>query len=63
MGLKPGDVLRWSVENGKAVVRAKTRSAASSKGMLPKPAEPLTVEEMDAAIAQAVIERDARTRA
>ena len=62
LGLKPGDVLRWSVENGRAVVRAKTRSAANLKGMLPKPAKSLTLEEMDAAVAKAVMERDARSR-
>ena len=57
LGLKPGDVLRWTVEDGRAVVRAKNRSIREFAGMLHRPGmRALSLQEIDDAIAAAAIE-------
>lgn len=61
--LRPGSKLVFEEQpNGDYIVRKKTGDIRDLKGMFPKPKRPLSIEEMDDAIAQAVIERDARSR-
>jgi antitoxin PrlF len=63
MRLKPGDEVRWSIEGGRAVMRAKNRTAKDLAGFLHRPGrKALTLEEIDEAIANAALERDARSR-
>lgn len=55
--LKAGDRLTWSVDNGKIVVRAQNRSIMELAGMLHRSDQrPVTIEELDEAIAQAATE-------
>lgn len=61
--LRPGNKLVFEEQpNGDFVVRKKTGDIRDLKGIFPKPDRPLSIEDMDEAIAQAVIERDARSR-
>ena len=59
LGLSEGAQVEWIMEDGKATVRPRTLRAVDLAGFLGKPPNgvSLTVEEMDEAIAEAVIER------
>lgn len=53
--LKPGDRLRYIQRDGIVELRAKTGRAADLAGMFHKPGmPPLTVEEMDGSMAEAI---------
>lgn len=57
--LQPGDKVAFVVQaDGQVLIRkASAPSVAALRGLLPKPAKPLTVEAMNEAIAQAAAER------
>ncbi|MDV3252961.1 AbrB/MazE/SpoVT family DNA-binding domain-containing protein [Devosia sp. BK] len=59
VGIKDGTPLTWILENGAIRVVAKTLNAADLAGFLGPPPSGvhLTIEEMDEAIAEAVVER------
>ena len=63
LGLRPGDRLIYDVEDGEVRIR-RPRSILELAGMLKEHATdpPMTLEEMDLAIADAVVERDERSR-
>ena len=51
LGLHTGDKLRFLVEtDGRVVILPATLSVRDLKGSLPKPAEPVSLEAMDAAV-------------
>lgn len=53
--LSPGDRVEFVLDDeGRLFLLSATRPVQSLKGMLPKPAAPVSLEEMDAAIAKAV---------
>lgn len=53
--LSPGDRVEFVLgDDGRLFLLSATRPVRSLKGMLPKPATPVSLEEMDAAITQAV---------
>jgi AbrB family looped-hinge helix DNA binding protein len=57
LNLRPGDKVFWYIEDGRIVLRAKYRSIKDLAGMLHRPGQrPVTIEEMDEAIAQAAAE-------
>jgi AbrB family looped-hinge helix DNA binding protein len=57
LGLKPGDKIVWTVENGRVRLRAKNRSIKELAGFLRRPGQkPASLEEIDEAIAQAATE-------
>jgi len=58
LGITEGTPLRWKIENGQLVARPKTRRIEEFAGMLGKPPKGagLRVEDMDDAIADAVID-------
>lgn len=62
--LKPGDRIEYVVdEKGQVVLKARNLRAADLAGFLGKPpGGPLTIEEMDDAIAAAVTERYERSK-
>jgi antitoxin PrlF len=62
--LKPGDKIEYVVdEKGQVVLKARNLRAADLAGILGKPpGGPLTIEEMDDAIAAAVTERYERSK-
>jgi antitoxin PrlF len=62
--LKPGDRIEYVVEaDGRITLKAKNRRMADFAGILGKPpGGPLTIEEMDDAIAAAVNERYERSK-
>ncbi|WP_029007897.1 AbrB/MazE/SpoVT family DNA-binding domain-containing protein [Azospirillum halopraeferens] len=61
LGLKPGDRVRIDVaDDGTAIVAPRRRRAADLFGCLPRPDRPLSVQEMDEAIAGAAVERAKR---
>jgi antitoxin PrlF len=63
LGLRPGSKLVFEEQpNGNFVVRKKKGDIRDLKGIVPKPGRPLSVEEMDDAIAAAVAERLDRSR-
>ena len=50
--LRPGDRVEFVLgDDGRLFLLSASRPLASLKGMLPKPARPVSLEEMDAAIA------------
>ena len=59
LGYAEGTQLEWILENGRLSVAGKTRNIADFAGLLgtPHKGRGLTVEEMDDAIAAAVVER------
>ncbi len=62
--LKPGDRLRFGIEEGgRVVVEAETGKLPIQrlKGIFPKPERPVTLEEMDEAIRQGVVDRFLRS--
>lgn len=62
--LKPGDKIEYVVdEDGQVTLKARNRRMADFAGILGKPpGGPLTIEEMDDAIAEAVNERFERSK-
>jgi AbrB family looped-hinge helix DNA binding protein len=61
LGLKPGDRVRFLVEaDGRVRLLPAKRDIGELVGILPKPKQALTIEEMDEAIARAVAEKFAR---
>lgn len=53
LGLEAGDKLEFTIiENGKLLIIPKKSSVKALKGMLPKPKKPISLEEMESAIAQ-----------
>jgi antitoxin PrlF len=53
--LHPGDRVEFVFgDDGRLFLFSATRPLTSLKGMLPKPARPVSLEEMDAAIAKSV---------
>ena len=63
LNLKPGDKIAYTIENGRVTMRAKNRRIIDMAGILKKPGQKiLTVEEMNEAVMQAVLENDARSR-
>jgi antitoxin PrlF len=51
MGLEAGDRIEFvEVEKGKFAIIPATGSVQALKGMIPKPAKPVSIEEMNAAI-------------
>jgi antitoxin PrlF len=64
LGLSEGAQVEWVVEDGRAIVKPRTLRAIDLAGFLGKPPNGvgLSIEEMDDAIADAVVERFERTR-
>lgn len=55
LNLETGDRVEFIIDDdGRLFILPVTRSVKTLKGMLPKPARPVSLEEMDAAIARAV---------
>lgn len=62
LGLKSGDRLMFSIENGQIVIRPKTGSIRDAIGMFHDPnRKPVTVEEMNKAVGDAIVERYMRS--
>ena len=59
LGLSEGAQVEWIIEDGKALVKPRTLRAVDLAGILGPPpnGKTATIEEMDKAIAQAVVER------
>jgi antitoxin PrlF len=59
LGLSEGAQVEWIMDDGKAIVRPRTLRAVDLAGFLGKPPSgvSLTIEKMDDAIAEAVVER------
>ena len=55
--LKPGDKIDFTLENDGLRVTPVTAPVTQLKGMLPKPAVPISLQEMDEAIARAATRR------
>jgi AbrB family looped-hinge helix DNA binding protein len=51
LALKPGDRILYLEEDGRVRIVAADKRARDLKGLLPKPAQALSLEEMEAAIA------------
>ncbi len=63
LNLKAGDKLMWTIQDGQVILRAKNKSIKDLAGILNRPGmRARTLEEMDEGIAQAVKERDDRSR-
>lgn len=61
LNLKAGDRIAFSMEdNGRLVVTPVTGSVMDLAGMLPRPAAPLSQEEMDEVIARETVRRALR---
>jgi AbrB family looped-hinge helix DNA binding protein len=61
LGLEAGTRIEWSIENGKATLRPRKIRAVDLAGILHRPGiKPLSIEEMDQAIMDAVAEDDER---
>ncbi|HEY8009680.1 MAG TPA: AbrB/MazE/SpoVT family DNA-binding domain-containing protein [Rudaea sp.] len=50
LDLQPGDRIEFTVRENTVELRAATRKVTDLKGFLPKPAKPLSLSAMDAAI-------------
>jgi AbrB family looped-hinge helix DNA binding protein len=60
--LKPGDRVGYELKDGKVQVVRKVRSALDLAGILHDPKrKPVTIEEMDEAIGEAIVERYERS--
>ena len=58
LGLEEGTQVEWTVEDGKATVKPRTLRAVDLAGLLgPSPVGPVSVEDMNEAIGDAVVER------
>ena len=63
LGLKPGDRVKFFFHPDGHVVLLPTLPASALRGIVHYEGPPITVEEMDNAVAEAVAERDARSKA
>ena len=62
LNLKPGDRIKFMVNaDGSVTLVACNLSVRQLRGILPKPERPATIEEMNEAIGEAVIERYLRS--
>ncbi len=62
LGLEEGTQVEWVLDDGKATVKPRTLRAVDLAGVLgPSPVGPLTVEQMNEGIAEAVAERFKRS--
>ena len=62
LGLEEGTQVEWTLDDGKATVKPRKLRAVDLAGILgPSPVGPLTIEEMDEGIGQAVRERFERS--
>ena len=62
LGLKPGDKIKFMVNpDGSVTLVAANLSVRQLRGILPRPERPATIEEMNEAIAAAVVERYLRS--
>jgi antitoxin PrlF len=62
LGLKPGDKIKFMVNpDGSVTLVAANLSVRQLRGILPRPERPATIEEMNEAIADAVVERYLRS--
>ncbi len=62
LGLKPGDSVKFFYHPDGSVVMLPMRPAAALRGMLARPNQPpVSLDEIDAGIAEAVAERDRRS--
>ena len=63
LNLKPGDQISYTVEDGgRVVLRAKNLHPSVLQEILPGPHKALSLDDIDDAIARAVLEKDARSR-
>ncbi|HEX2219436.1 MAG TPA: AbrB/MazE/SpoVT family DNA-binding domain-containing protein [Gemmatimonadales bacterium] len=63
LGLKPGDRLDFVVEpDGRVTLAPVNADVAELRGMLPRPARPASLEDMDRGIRDGAAARDARSR-
>jgi antitoxin PrlF len=63
LGLKPGDRVKFFIHPDGTVVMLPLIPASALRGILKRPGQkPVTIEEMDDAIAAEVGERDARSK-
>ncbi len=61
--LKPGDRIEFAIDGDHVEIRRRNRRLVDCAGMLPGlPGKTVTIEEMDEAIAEAVLERYDRSR-
>jgi AbrB family looped-hinge helix DNA binding protein len=62
LGVEPGSVLEWEQDGERIVVRRAGRYTSEDlhRALFDEPPKPLTVEEMDDAIREAVMRRHAR---
>lgn len=64
LGVEPGAMLEWVLESGQAIVRRKGRYTWDDLNEIARPyrpEKPVTLEEMDEAIAQGAVERYERS--
>ncbi|MBD8066878.1 AbrB/MazE/SpoVT family DNA-binding domain-containing protein [Devosia sp. PTR5] len=61
MGIKDGTPLTWTYEDGELTVRAKTRRLEDFVPLVPPNGRHATVEEMEEAIGDAIVERVQRS--
>ncbi len=62
LGLKAGDEVGFSMKNGKVTMLPKNRDIRELKGIIQWNGPPVTLEDMDNAIAQAVADRYLRSK-
>jgi AbrB family looped-hinge helix DNA binding protein len=62
LGLKPGGKVRYFVTHDGRVLLAPVLPAAALRGIVKYDGPPVSIEEMDAGIAEAVTERNERSR-
>jgi AbrB family looped-hinge helix DNA binding protein len=63
LGLKPGDSVKFFCHPNGTVVMLPMRPVTAMRGMLARPGQPtMTLDDMDDGIAEAVAERDRRSR-
>jgi antitoxin PrlF len=63
LNLKPGDKIAFNIEDGRVVLRARNRSIMELAGVLKRAGEKaMTIGEMNEAVIEAVLAKDARSR-
>ena len=62
LGLEEGTQVEWIVDDGKVTVKSRKLRAVDLAGMLgPSPVGPVSIEEMNEAVGQAIVERFERS--